>query len=231
MIEVSCEFGRTFACHPLTTAVLAIDMQRDFLDPRGYSAAGGEDVTPVRRVIPNVQRVLAAAREAGMLVVHTREGHLPDLSDLPDAKQERSSGTGNPIGARGPLGRLLVRGEYGHDFIDECRPLPGEPVVDKPGFGAFYRTELQEILRDRGVSHLIVIGVTTQCCVFSTLREAVDRGYRCLTLEDCCGTFSESLQRGVFEMIASEGHLFGWISDSVRFEEAARVATPQSATV
>lgn len=210
MVEVSCSHGRVFRFEPAKTALLCIDMQRDFLDPRGYSAVGGEDVSVGQAIVPRCRAVLDACREAGVFVVHTREGHEPDLSDLTEAKQERSTGAGAPIGAPGPLGRLLVRGEYGHDFVDEMQPLPGEPVVDKPGFGAFYATELQDLLQPRAVTHVIVLGVTTQCCVFSTVREAVDRGYRVLTLEDCTASFSESLQRGVFEMIASEGHLFGW---------------------
>lgn len=226
MIEVNCWHDRTFRFDPARAALLCVDMQRDFLDPRGYSAAGGEDVSVGRAIIPRCRAVLDACRDAGLLIVHTREGHQPDLSDLHDAKQERSAGTGNPIGTPGPLGRLLIRGEYGHDFVDEMQPRPGEPVIDKPGFGAFYATELQDLLQARGVTHLILLGVTTQCCVFSTLREAVDRGYRCLTLEDCTAAFSDSLQRGVFEMIASEGHLFGWIATS---DTLLRALTPSAA--
>lgn len=221
MIEVACDHGRELVFDPAKAALLCIDMQRDFLDPRGYSAAGGEDVGPLRQIIPPCRAVLDVCRELGVFIVHTREGHKPDLSDLHEAKQERSTAGGAPIGAPGPLGRLLVRGEYGHDFVDEMQPLPGEPVVDKPGFGAFYSTRLQDMLQERGITHVIILGVTTQCCVFSTLREAVDRGYRCLTLRDCTGAFSESLQCGVFEMIASEAHLFGWISDSVRLLQGA----------
>jgi nicotinamidase-related amidase len=220
MVEVRCKHDRVFQFEPEKAALLCIDMQRDFLDPRGYSAVGGEDVSVGRTIIPRCRAVLDACRSAGLFIVHTREGHKPDLSDLHEAKQERSTGAGAPIGAAGPLGRLLVRGEYGHDFVDEMQPMPGEPVVDKPGFGAFYATELQEMLRAQGVTHVILLGVTTQCCVFSTLREAVDRGYRCLTLEDCTAAFSESLQRGVFEMIASEGHLFGWITEGATLVEA-----------
>ena len=193
MVEVSCKHDRVFQFEPEKAALLCIDMQRDFLDPQGYSAVGGEDVSVGRTIIPRCRAVLDACRSAGLFIVHTREGHKPDLSDLHEAKQERSTGAGAPIGATGPLGRLLVRGEYGHDFVDEMQPMPEEPVVDKPGFGAFYATELQEMLRAQGVTHVILLGVTTQCCVFSTLREAVDRGYRCLTLEDCTAAFSESL--------------------------------------
>jgi len=129
--------------------------------------------------------------------------------------------SGAPIGGDGPLGRLLVRGEHGHDFVDEMQPIHDEPVVDKPGFGAFYSTDLHQILTARGIRHVLIFGVTTQCCVFSTLREAIDRGYYCCTLKDCCGAFSPSLHEGTFEMIAAEGHLFGWISDSARLVAVA----------
>ena len=220
MIDIPCDHDRVFPCDPATTALLCIDMQRDFLDPEGYSAAGGEDVGPIREIIPRARAVLDTARVAGMTVVHTREGHEPDLSDLTDAKAERSAASGNPIGAEGPLGRLLIRGEYGHDFIDEMQPQEGEPVIDKPGFGAFYATKLGDTLVSAGVTHLLFLGVTTQCCVFGTLREAVDRGYRTLLLEDCCGAFGDHLQQGTLDMIASEGHLFGWITDSTRTLDA-----------
>lgn len=216
MISVACDHDREYSFDPTHTALIAVDMQRDFLDPLGYSAVSGEDVSPLQEIVPACRRVLDWARRNGLTIVHTREGHKPDLSDLTEAKQARSSGAGAPIGAPGPLGRLLVRGEYGHDFIDEMQPLPGEHVVDKPGFGAFYETGLQQILTSAGITHVILFGVTTQCCVFSTLREAIDRGYWCLTVRDCCGAFEKALQDGTFTMIASEGHLFGWITDSAR---------------
>lgn len=194
--------------------MVLIDMQRDFIQNEDANGESG----PVRAIVPSLQRLLAAARRIGMTVAHTREGHVPDLSDLNDAKRERSRDAGAEIGADGRLGRFLVRGEYGHDFIDELRPEAGEWIIDKPGFGAFYATDLDLRLRARGISHLIIGGVTTQCCVQSTLREAVDRGYRCLTLADGCATFDTALHDATMAIIQSEGHLFGWIAtcDDVR---------------
>jgi nicotinamidase-related amidase len=214
--EVACDHGRSFAFEPRCAALLVIDMQRDFVASGGIAAVSGEDVSAAQAIVPSVRRVLEAARAHGLLVVHTREGHEPDLSDLHPAKQERSTAAGGEIGAKGPLGRFLVRGEYGHDFVDELQPAEGEIVIDKSGFGAFHATDLRERLLLRGVTHLFVAGVTTQCCVFSTLREAVDRGYRCLTIADCTAAFDPYLHEATMRMIASEGHLFGWISDSER---------------
>ncbi|HVH06531.1 MAG TPA: isochorismatase family cysteine hydrolase [Myxococcota bacterium] len=218
--DVACDHDRRFAFRAESTALLVIDMQRDFIAPGGIAAESGEDVSAAQAIVPNVARVLHAAREHGLLVVHTREGHEPDLSDLHPAKQERSTAAGGEIGAKGPLGRFLVRGEYGHDFVDELRPIEGELVIDKSGFGAFHATDLRERLLLRGVTHLFVTGVTTQCCVFSTLREAVDRGYRCLTISDCTAAFEPYLHEATMRMIASEGHLFGWISDTARVTAA-----------
>lgn len=220
MASITCDHDRPYEFDPAHTALIAIDMQRDFLDPKGYSAVSGEDVSPLQRIVPACRAVLNWARERGLTIVHTREGHQPDLSDLTAFKQARSSGSGVPIGAAGPLGRLLVRGEYGHDFIDEMQPLPGEHIVDKPGFGAFHATGLQSILQGAGITHVMLFGVTTQCCVFSTLREAVDRGYWCLTVRDCCAAFEQSWQDATFAMIASEGHLFGWSAVSSAVLEA-----------
>lgn len=216
VFDVECDHGRALGLPPGRTALLAIDMQRDFIAPGGVAAESGENVAPAQAIVPRVRSVLDAARGHGLFVVHTREGHEPDLSDLTRAKRERSAASGGEIGARGPLGRFLVRGERGHDFVDELQPEPGEPVIDKSGFGAFHATDLGERLRIRGITHLIVTGVTTQCCVFSTLREAVDRGYYCLTLRDGTAAFDPAWHEATFEMIASEGHLFGWISDSER---------------
>jgi nicotinamidase-related amidase len=212
MIRVPCRAQREFSCAPERTALLVIDMQRDFCAPEGASARAGEDIAPLREMIPRLKQLLDGARRHGLLVIHTREGHLPDLSDLTAAKRERSAAAGADIGTPGPLGRVLVRGEYGHDFIDELTPLEHEAVFDKPGFGAFYRTGLEAYLRAHAIEHLILTGVTTQCCVQSTLREAVDRGYYCLSVEDCCAAFDPRWHAAAFEIIASEGHLFGWIS-------------------
>ncbi len=214
MISISCAHGRSFDFVPQRTALIVIDMQRDFLAPEGASGVSGFDLTPLRAIIPRVQNVLSAARQSGLRVCHTREGHRSDLADLPEATRRRSLEAGAEIGAAGPLGRFLVRGEFGHDFIDELQPVAGEAVIDKPAYGAFHATDLEHILRSQGVTHLMLAGVTTQCCVHSTLREAVDRGFSCLTLEDCCASFVPSLHEATLQIIASEAHLFGWIANS-----------------
>ena len=200
--------------NPAHTALILIDMQRDFLDPGGYAATAGLDVSALRRPIPAIQHLLAAARRLGLLVVHTREGHRTDLSDCPPAKLERSRAAGAEIGSSGPLGRLLVRGEFGHDLIDELKPLPGEPVIDKPGYGAFHQTDLAQILQSRDIRELILGGVTTEVCVHSTLREAVDRGYRCVLAGDACGSAHPHLHNAALQMVAVEGGLFGRVADS-----------------
>jgi len=200
--------------NPARTVLLVIDMQRDFLDPDGYAAAAGLDVAALRRPIPAILDLLAAARRLGLLVVHTREGHRPDLSDCPPAKLERSRAGGAEIGRAGPLGRLLVRGEYGHDFIDELVPHHGEPVIDKPGYSAFHQTELEQILRNRGIDGLILSGVTTEVCVHSTLRAAVDRGYRCVLAADACGSAYAHLHDAALKMAAVEGGVFGRVAGS-----------------
>lgn len=202
-----------FAFEPGRVALVIIDMQRDFVDPGGFGEALGNDVSLLRRAIAPTARVLAAARQAGVLVIHTREGHRPDLADLPPAKKERGHlKTG--IGDAGPMGRILVRGEYGHDIIDDLKPQTGEPVVDKPGKGAFYATDLDAILHSRGVSKLIVCGVTTEVCVNTTVREANDRGYDCLVLADCVASYFPEFQRVALEMIKAQGGIFGWVGES-----------------
>ena len=214
---------------PVRTALLVIDMQRDFLDPDGYAATAGMDIGTLRSPIPAIQRLLGTARRFGMLVVHTREGHRADLMDCPPAKLARSRAAGAEIGSAGPLGRLLVRGEFGHDFIDELRPLPGEPVVDKPGYGAFHQTDLAQVLQNRGIDHLILGGVTTEVCVHSTLREAVDRGYCCVLASDACGSAYPHLHNAALQMVAVEGGVFGRVADSgmlVAELEHAQEATP-----
>jgi nicotinamidase-related amidase len=195
------------------TALVIIDMQRDFLEPGGFGAALGNDVSLLRRAIEPTQRLIAAARSAGMFVVHTREGHRPDLADLPRAKRERGRfPTG--IGDAGPMGRILVRGEAGHDIIPELYPLPGEPVIDKPGKGAFYATDLDAILTYRGITRLIVCGVTTEVCVHTTVREANDRGYDSLVVEDCTGSYFPEFHEMGLRMIKAQGGIFGWVGSS-----------------
>jgi biuret amidohydrolase len=202
-----------FALLPQCAAFVIIDMQRDFLEPGGFGESLGNDVSLLRRTIVPIRAVLAAARDAGLTVIHTREGHRPDLSDLPVAKQVR----GKPIlaiGDRGPMGRLLVRGEPGHDIIPELCPLAGEPVVDKPGKGAFYATSLGRLLADKGVANLLVCGVTTEVCVNTTVREANDRGYDCLVLADCVGSYFPEFQEAGLAMIKAQGGIFGWVGRS-----------------
>jgi nicotinamidase-related amidase len=202
-----------FALVPGATALLLIDMQRDFLLPGGFGETLGNDVGQLAAVVPPLRRLLAAAREAGVLIVHTREGHLPDLSDCPPAKYRRGTPS-QRIGDPGAFGRILVRGEYGHDIIDELAPIAGEVVLDKPGKGAFYATDLQEILAAAGVTQLIVTGVTTEVCVHTTVREANDRGYECLVVADCVGSYFPEFQRVGLQMVAAQGGIFGWTADS-----------------
>lgn len=196
------------------TALLVIDMQRDFLDPGGYAATAGLDISALRQPIPAIQTLLAAARRQSMLIVHTREGHRADLSDCPPTKMARSRTAGAEIGSPGPLGRLLVRGEYGHDIIDELRPLDSEPVVDKPGYSAFANTDLSAILGRRKIEQLILTGITTEVCVHSTLRDAVDRGYACQLVSDACASPYPHLQTAALDMVTVEGGIFGHIIDS-----------------
>jgi nicotinamidase-related amidase len=196
-----------------TTALVVIDMQRDFLLPGGFGETLGNDVSLLQKVVPPLAEVLAAARASGMLVIHTREGHLPDLSDCPPAKLQRGMPSMR-IGDEGANGRILIRGEYGHDIIDELAPIDGEIVIDKPGKGAFYATDLQTVLQDAGITHLIVTGVTTEVCVHTTVREANDRGYDALVLSDCVGSYFPEFQRVGLEMVAAQGGIFGWVADS-----------------
>ena len=202
-----------FAFDPACCALLVIDMQRDFLEPGGFGEMLGNDVSHLRRAIEPNGRLLAAWRDAGLPVIHTREGHRPDLSDLAPAKRARGRSV-SCIGDAGPMGRILVRGEPGHDIIPELAPLPGEPVIDKPGKGAFYATDLQTILQHRGIVQLVVTGVTTEVCVHTTLREANDRGYDCLVVADCCASYFPEFQDAALRMIVAQGGIFGWVAPS-----------------
>ena len=203
----------TYEFEPGKTALLIIDMQRDFLEPAGFGEMLGNDVSQLRRTIEPNKKLLAAWREAGLTVIHTREGHRPDLSDLPPAKKIRGGGK-TTIGDVGPMGRILVRGEEGHDIIPELYPLPTEPVIDKPGKGAFFATDLHAILQNRGIQKLIVTGVTTEVCVNTTVREANDRGYDCLVPADCVGSYFPEFQEAGLKMIKAQGGIFGWVCDS-----------------
>jgi biuret amidohydrolase len=215
--------------HPAHTALLIIDMQRDFLEPGGFGEMLGNDVSRLRRTIEPNQELLTAWRAAGLQVIHTREGHRPDLSDLPSSKRQRGRSKIS-IGDPGPMGRILVRGEPGHDIIPELYPLVSETVVDKPGKGAFFGTDLQAILQNRGIQQLVVTGVTTEVCVNTTVREANDRGYECLVLEDCVGSYFPEFQDMGLKMIKAQGGIFGWVSDSARLLAALGKDTAEPRT-
>jgi len=212
------------ALDPDRTAVVMIDMQRDFLEPGGFGDSLGNDLSQLAKVIPPCRALLAGARANGMLVIHTREGHRPDLSDAPPAKIERGAPSMR-IGDPGPMGRILIRGEPGQDIIQELYPQPGEPVIDKPGKGAFYATDLHAILHYRGIDVLIVFGVTTEVCVHTTVRDANDRGYRCIVPSDCCGSYFPEFHEVGLRMIAAQGGIFGWVSDSASILRALQFQT------
>ena len=202
-----------FEFTPETCALVIIDMQRDFLEPGGFGEMLGNDVSQLRGAIAPNKRLLTTWREKGWLVIHTREGHRPDLTDLPAAKKIRGRSK-TCIGDAGPMGRILVRGEAGHDIIPELYPLPTEPVIDKPGKGAFFATDLHAILQHRGIKQLVVTGVTTEVCVNTTVREANDRGFDCLVPEDCVGSYFPEFQAMGLKMIKAQGGILGWVSHS-----------------
>ena len=196
-----------------STALVIIDMQRDFMEPGGFGETLGNDVSQLARAVKPIGALLKAARDTAMLVVHTREGHLPDLSDAPPAKVERGAPSLR-IGDPGPMGRILIRGEAGHDIIPELYPLDSEVVIDKPGKGAFYATELTDVLEKYGIENLLVCGVTTEVCVNTTVREANDRGYRCVVISDGCASYFPEFHEMGLKMIKAQGGIFGWVSDS-----------------
>jgi nicotinamidase-related amidase len=195
------------------TALVIIDMQRDFIEPGGFGQTLGNDVSLLAAIVPACQAVLSTWRLAGGMVIHTREAHRPDLSDCPPAKRER----GNPslrIGDVGPMGRILIAGEPGNQIIPALAPMPGETVVDKPGKGAFYATGLHEMLQAAGVTHLVFMGVTTEVCVQTSMREANDRGYDCLLLEDCTESYFPQFKQSTVDMMCAQGGIVGWTSTS-----------------
>jgi nicotinamidase-related amidase len=212
MITVAAE-PFPYVLDPAHVALMCIDFQRDFVEPGGFGESLGNDVSRLRDAIEPTRAVLAAFRDLGWTVIHTREGHRPDLTDLFPAKRDR----GNPslrIGEDGPMGRLLVRGSAGHEIIPELAPLPGEVVVDKPGKGSFYATDLETILRARGITQLVVTGVTTEVCVQSTVREANDRGFESLVLSDCTGSYFPQFHESALAMFQAQGAIVGWVSTS-----------------
>ena len=201
------------------TALVIIDMQKDFLQPGGFGETLGNDVSLLAAAVAPCRALLDGARRHGMLVIHTREGHRPDMTDAPRAKVERGIPRAR-IGDPGPHGRILIRGEPGHDLIPELYPRAEEPIIDKPGKGAFYATDLHTILCNRGIENLFVCGVTTEVCVHTTVREANDRGYRCIVPSDCCASYFPEFHEVGLRMIKAQGGIFGWVSDSGRILEA-----------
>ena len=204
---------------PATTALIIIDMQRDFLEPGGFGEMLGNDVSLLRTTIAPCKAVLEAARTSGLLIIHTREGHSPDMADCPPTKKARGRSK-TCIGDPGPMGRILIRGEKGHDIIPELYPTANEPIIDKPGKGAFFSTDLELKLRNRGIKTLLVCGVTTEVCVHTTVREANDRGFECLVVSDAVGSYFPEFNRVALEMIKAQGGIFGWVAPSSAVLEA-----------
>jgi biuret amidohydrolase len=202
-----------YVFEPERTALVIIDMQRDFIEPGGFGAALGNEVDRLSPIVPAVATLLAAFREAGLSIVHTKECHRPDLSDCPPAKRRRGRGSMG-IGDHGPMGRILIEGEPGNDFVPQLQPWPGEVVISKPGKGAFYATSLGDELQSRGITHLMLTGVTTEVCVQTTMREANDRGYECLLVEDGTESYFPHFKAATLEMIRAQGGIVGWTAST-----------------
>ena len=218
MIEVDAKpFPYRF--DPSGAALVVIDMQRDFLEPGGFGETLGNDLAPVAGIVPTVAALIRTFREKGWTILHTRESHAPDLSDCPPAKRAR----GLPslrIGDAGPMGRILVRGEPGSAIVEACAPAAGEIVVDKPGKGMFYATDVADILKDRGIASLVFAGVTTEVCVQTSMREANDRGYECLLIEDATASYFPAFKAATLDMIRAQGAIVGWTAELAAFRRA-----------
>ena len=198
-----------------------IDFQRDFLLPDGFGASLGNNTEYLQKAVKPTQRVLQECRSYGLLIIHTREGHKPDLSDCPESKRQRGN-LKKKIGDVGPMGRILIRGEYGHGIIDDLAPLPKELVIDKSGKGAFYATVLDEQLKERNIKYLVIVGVTTEVCVESTVREANDRAYEVLVLDNCVASYNQDFHEDTLRKISSQNGIFGWIGNSEDFLKSLR---------
>jgi nicotinamidase-related amidase len=198
-----------YVCDPKKLALVVIDMQRDFVEPGGFGAALGNDVSRLTPIIPTLRTLLDGFRKLGLLVVHTKECHEPDLKDCPPAKRERGRGS-LKIGDAGPMGRILIKGEPGNDFVPALQPAAGEVIIAKPGKGAYYATDMDAILKKRGITHLLFTGVTTEVCVQTSMREANDRGYECLLVEDCTESYFPEFKKATLDMIRAQGGIVGW---------------------
>ena len=216
-----------FSFDPAHTALVIIDMQRDFVEPGGFGETLGNDVRPLQAIVPACRAVLQAWRRIGGLVVHTRESHAPDLADCPPAKRLRGAPSLR-IGDRGPMGRILVRGEYGNQIVDALAPEGAEVVIDKPGKGAFHATPLQGILQARAITHLLFMGVTTEVCVQTSMREANDRGYDALLLEDCTESYFPRFKAATLDMITAQGGIVGWAAPSALLLAALELVAARS---
>lgn len=205
-----------FKFEPAFTALMIIDMQKDFINPGGFGTFLGNDVSRLRTIVKPIRKVLEEVRKTEIKVIYTREGHRPDLSDCPSSKLNRGN-LKMRIGDKGPMGRILIRGEKGHEIIDELKPEQGEPIIDKPGKGSFYATDLHLILGNWRVKYLVITGVTTEVCVHTTVREANDRGYECLVLDDCVSSYFREFHDISLRMIIAQGGIFGWATNSHNF--------------
>jgi len=197
-----------------STALLVIDMQNDFCAHGGFGEKLGNDIGEVIKIIPNIKSVINTCRSFNIQIIYTKEGHLPDLSDCPESKLRRSKAKGAGIGDLGSMGRIMIRGELGNDIVNELYPIEGDLIIHKPGKGSFYNTNLEEELETRGIKSLIVTGVTTHVCVHTTIREANDRGYECLLVEDCCAAYDRNDHIAAVNMTYEQGGIFGWVSST-----------------